>query len=323
MKSTDWYWFPYIPVGKLTILGGDPGQGKSFITTALAAAASKGDPLPGQGEGTGEITRTLMFTAEDALDDTVVPRLVSMQADLTQIDLFDRPFSLDDAGIAGMKRMIQQGGYTLVVIDPIVAYLGAKMDMNRANEVRPILRALYDLAAELNIALVMVRHMRKMPAGTKGGKAIYNGMGSIDFTAAARSELQVDEGSNGQMYLNHIKANSGGKGKSVEYRIENDTFTWGPQVDQVVFKKNTKAVSKKFKGETVVRLFLFDLLKDHPDGLPSNDVFLAAKAQGISDTKLKAVKVGMVLSTKEKDHWQWRLDPKAARVVNDPDDVLE
>jgi nicotinamidase-related amidase len=314
MEPIDWFWYPYIPRGKLTILGGDPGQGKSFITAAIAASLSQGNPLPGQEYDDRDPMTTLMFVGEDDLGDTIKPRLMSLGADQRLVFAYDENLVLDSRGLAKIDALIEETQADFITIDPIVAYLGAKLDMNRSNEVRPVLKALADLAKKHNVAIVLVRHMRKQPAGAKGGKAIYSGMGSIDFTAAVRSELQVEEAANGQKYLNHVKSNVGPKGKAIRYSIEDDKFSWGEQVDAVQFIKETAKVSKKFKNETVARLWLFDLLRDAPDGLPSADIFLRAKAQGISDTKLKSVKTGLVITEKVGNHWQWRLDPSAQRI---------
>jgi len=317
MEKIDWLWYPYIPRGRLTILGGDPGQGKTFISTAIAAALSRGEPLPGQDWDHKDPMVTLLMTGEDDPGDTIKPRLASLQADMTHIAIFDDNLIIDKDGVELIDQMLEESQADLLVIDPIVAYLGAKMNMNQSNEVRPVLKSLADLAKKHNVAILIVRHMRKQPAGAKGGKAIYAGMGSIDFTAAVRSELQVDEAATGQKYLNHIKSNAGPKGKAIRYSIHEDLFTWGEQVDAIQFEKETAKVSRKFKGETTARLFLFDLLRDAPDGLPSNDVFLLAKAKGITDTKLKAVKQGMVITEKVGLHWKWRLDPNASRFTED------
>lgn len=315
MTDVDWLWYPYIPRGKLTMLGGDPGQGKSFITQAIAATLSRGDPLPGQEWSHSDPKMILMLAGEDDISDTVKKRLYGLGADMAKIAVSDDNIIFDENGIRDVREMMEEFRPELLIIDPIVAYLGAKMDMNRSNEVRPILKSIIDIASDYNSAVIAVRHMRKQAVSGKSGKAIYNGMGSIDFTAAVRSEMQVDEGTTGQKYLMHIKANAGPKGKSIQYSITNDTFSWGQQVDDSVVKKEMKAVSKRFKDEDKARLFLFDLLRASPDGVPASDIYLKGKALGISDTKLKIVKKGIAVVVKDGLRWKWMLDPNTNYVV--------
>lgn len=311
MKRIEWFWYPYIAKGKLTILGGDPGLGKSFITTAIAAAVSRGEALPGEEKASGEIRRTLFFTAEDDPADTIKPRLQHMHADQTQIAVYPGSFIFDAEGIRTFHNVIRSVKPDLVIIDPIVAYLGSKMDMNRSNEVRPIMKALADAADMYSVAIIIVRHQRKAATNGKSGPAIYAGMGSIDFTAAVRSELQVTEASNGQKYINHVKANAGPKGKSIRYSINDGHFEWGEVLDVAPFMMNgDQRISKRLLHDDSVRQFLFDILRDHPDGLPSADILMMAKAAKISETKLKLVKRDVVHTFKEGERWKWKLLPE-------------
>lgn len=308
MEKIDWFWYPYIPRGKLTILGGDPGQGKSFITQAIASIVSRGDALPGDADTDGVPKVTLFFSAEDDPGDTMKPRLEHMHADQTKIAVYTGSFIFDSDGLKTFHKIIQAVHPDLIVIDPIVAYLGSKMDMNKSNEVRPIMKALAEAAKLYNAAIVVVRHMRKQAAGAKSGPAIYAGMGSIDFTAAVRSELQVTEAANGQKYMNHIKANAGPKGKSIRYSISDGHFEWGEQVDLAPFEMGgDKRISRRLLHDESVRSFLFDVLRDHEDGLPSADILIMAKAANISEDKLRMVKKDMVKVWKDGTTWRWKL----------------
>ena len=136
LTSVDWLWFPYIPFGKLTIIQGNPGEGKTYFAMRLAAACTNRKPLPGM--ETLEPFNIIYQTAEDGLGDTVKPRLMEADADLERvlvIDDRDIPLTLADERIA---RAIRENNARLVIIDPVQAFLGADVDMNRANEVRPI-----------------------------------------------------------------------------------------------------------------------------------------------------------------------------------------
>ncbi len=185
LTSVDWLWFPYIPFGKLTIIQGNPGEGKTYFAMRLAAACTNRKPLPNM--QTLEPFNIIYQTAEDGLGDTVKPRLMEAEADLERvlvIDDRDTPLTLADERIA---RAIRENNARLVIIDPVQAFLGADVDMNRANEVRPIFRSLGDIAQATGCAIVLIGHLNKA-AGTQ---STYRGLGSIDITAAVRSLLFI------------------------------------------------------------------------------------------------------------------------------------
>jgi hypothetical protein len=319
MERIQWFWWPYIPIGKITMLGGDPGMGKSYIALAVAAAVTQGDPLPGQGSRSNEPMNVLILAGEDDPSDTLKPRLVSLNADQDKVAIFADDIILDDHGIRVIRELMESTSARLLIVDPIVAFLGAKMDMNRSNEVRPRMKALANIGRDFNAAVLVVRHLRKQGSNGVKGKDIYNGAGSIDFTAAVRSELQVSEGKDGTLYLNHIKSNVGPKGKSISYSINDDEFEWGTIIDSWEVNRQSR-VSRKFATEDKARLFIFDFLRDHPEGLPSNDIYMAANAMKIGDKALRAAKAGLVIVWKEGTRWLWKLDPKAKR-VEDPEEL--
>ena len=233
-EDVDFFWKPYIPKGKLTILEGDPGLGKTFLALNLCAAATNGWPLPGQDgkpEFVTEPSTVLFMTAEDGLADTIVPRLEKMGADRSKVycltgwreaeEAEEKAFTLRDIG--ALREALEQVKPALVVIDPLQGYLGP-VDMHRANETRPLLSGLGKLAEEYNCAVIAIRHLSK----TGGGKAIYRGLGSIDFTAAARSILLVGEkSSTGEKAMVHTKSSCAEKGVTQGFTItELDGFMW-------------------------------------------------------------------------------------------------
>lgn len=183
--EVDWLWYPYIPFGKLTIIQGNPGEGKTFFAMQLAAACTNRKLLP-QMEPF-EPFNMIYQTAEDGLGDTVKPRLLSAEADLERvlvIDDADNPLTLADERI---ENAIRENNARLVIIDPLQAFLGANVDMNRANEVRPIFRRLAEVAQSTNCAIVMIGHLNK----ASGSQSTYRGLGSIDITAVVRSLLFI------------------------------------------------------------------------------------------------------------------------------------
>ena len=183
--EVEWLWYPYISFGKLTIIQGNPGEGKTFFAMQLAAACTNRKFLP-QMEPF-EPFNMIFQTAEDGLGDTVKPRLLSAEADLERvlvIDDADNPLTLADERI---ENAIRENNARLVIIDPLQAFLGANVDMNRANEVRPIFRRLADVAQATNCAIVMIGHLNK----AAGSQSTYRGLGSIDITAVVRSLLFI------------------------------------------------------------------------------------------------------------------------------------
>lgn len=327
-EPIEWLWEPYIPLGRITMLGGDPGAGKSFITTAISAALTRGDSLPGELDHVRDPMSVLMLNAEDDPADTLQPRLSNLHADLTKVFISSEDIILDADGLTAIDEMVEETGAKLLIIDPVVAFLGPKMDMNRANEVRPIMKGIARIARRRNIAIVVVRHNRKAAAGAPG-KAIYNGNGSIDFTAAVRSELAVTETKNGVKFMNHIKTNSGKMGPSIRYEIEalddgTGLFRWGDIVlgnPNVANNPSKPILAKSYKNEGQVKIWIHDMLKNHPDGLLMKEIISMGQLVGYSQTKLEHAKKGIAVSAKRPDGWYWRLDTSAP-VEHDADGVV-
>lgn len=156
--EVQWLWKPNLPKGKVSILRGHPGEGKSMFMMALISALTNGDPLFNEEERRGPIV-CVYQSAEDALDDTIRPRLDSAFAVCSRvfsIDEKDDPLSFTDARI---EEAIKKTGAGLMVLDPLQAYMGANVDMYRANEVRSVLSGLVDIAQRTGCAILLVEHM--------------------------------------------------------------------------------------------------------------------------------------------------------------------
>jgi RecA/RadA recombinase len=234
-EEVSWLWEPYLPFGKVSIVEGDPGLGKTFLALALAAAVSNGWPLIGKDGGMSHVVdqgKVLYLTAEDGLADTLRPRLDKMGADVSNVIALDGKIipgkdevtlvSLLDVDI--LRNALIEVKPTLIIIDPIQAYLGPGINMSRAEEVRPLLSMLGRLAEEFECAVVIIRHL------TKSGKdkASYRGMGSIDFTAAARSVLLVgkDPDDETKRVVVQTKSSLAEPGKSIGFTINEGKFEW-------------------------------------------------------------------------------------------------
>lgn len=185
LQKVKWLWNPYIPFGKVTIIQGNPGEGKTTFALRLCAACTNKKAFPCM--ESLEPFNVIYQTAEDGLGDTVKPRLIEAEADLARVLVIDeskQELSLSDVRI---ENAITQNSARLIVLDPLQAYLGAQTDMNRANEIRPIIKRLADVAERTGCAIVLIGHLNKA-AGTQSA---YRGLGSIDFRAAARSVLLI------------------------------------------------------------------------------------------------------------------------------------
>ncbi|MGI8926878.1 MAG: bifunctional DNA primase/polymerase, partial [Tepidiformaceae bacterium] len=225
-EPVTWLWEPYVPRGKLTIEEGDPGVGKSHVTLAITTHVSLGHGLPGV-PWTAP-ANVLLLGAEDGLGDTVRPRLDRMGADVSRITAIEGPLCFGgeegEAGLEFVEAEIRRSSPALVVLDPLVFYLGGAVDLHRANEVRAVTARLALLAEKYRCAILAVRHL------TKGGrdKAIYRGIGSIDLTAAARSVLLVgcDPDDPAKRAIAQTKCNLAPFGPPVGYSLADGLFTW-------------------------------------------------------------------------------------------------
>lgn len=308
-QDVNWLWSPYIPLGKLTLLEGDPGVGKSWLALALATAISLGKGLSGrEPTAPGNI---LILTAEDGLGDTIRPRLDAMGADVGRVfavqlnpDASDL-FTLDAVGVALLDQFIGKIEARLVIIDPLVAYTGSSLDIHRANEVRSIMARLAALAEAHDCAIVAIRHLRK----SESGKAIYRGLGSIDFTASARSVLLAgchpDDQS--RRALVHIKSNLAAKGPAIGYTLDDGTFYWTGESDMTAADiLGSEASGEERSALDDAMAFLDNVLGNGP--VPSQKVIAEAKAAGIKKRTLDRAKAALkVQSIKPGGQWCWIL----------------
>ena len=303
LTSVDWLWFPYIPFGKLTIIQGNPGEGKTYFAMRLAAACTNRKPLPGM--ETLEPFNIIYQTAEDGLGDTVKPRLIEADADLERvlvIDDRDIPLTLADERIA---RAIRENNARLVIIDPVQAFLGADVDMNRANEVRPIFRSLGDIAQATRCAIVLIGHLNK----ATGAQSTYRGLGSIDITAAVRSLLFIGKlkDSPTTRVLIHEKSSLAPPGQSLAFSLGDEKgFEWIGAYDITADELLAGTDTAKTESKTAqAQMLILELLADGKR-MPSAELEKAVNERGISSRTMRTAKsrIGDRLVT-EKDGTAW------------------
>ena len=228
LTPVDWLWKPYLPFGKLSVLQGNPGEGKTYFAMHLAAACTNGKLLPNMERM--EPFNVIYQTAEDGLGDTVKPRLIEAGADLDRvlvIDDSDVQLTLSDERI---EKAIIENNARLVIIDPIQAYLGADVDMNRANEVRPIFMRLGQVAQRTGCAILLIGHLNK----AAGMQSLQRGLGSIDIAAAVRSVMFIGKLKHDptMRILTHEKSSLAPPGASLAFSLGDEGgFRWVGEYD--------------------------------------------------------------------------------------------
>lgn len=300
-EEIKWLWKPYIPYGKITIVQGDPGEGKTSLILKLASELSLGRCF-GEDE-LREPINIIYQTAEDGLADTVKPRLEDSGADCKRIMVIDDSedsLSMNDVRI---EAAIRTTGAKLLILDPLQAYLGDKVDMNRANETRDITKRLGTIAEKTGCAVVLIGHMNK----GSGAKAAYRGIGSIDFFAIARSVLlvaRIPENPNIRA-LAQIKNNLEKEGSTVAFEIKDNVFNWVGEYDISIEEllSGFSQGNKSLKAES----FLKDLLTEE-DSYPASEIFAKGKILGISKRTLENSKQELgIKSIRVGTGWHWKL----------------
>ena len=162
-QEVDWLYYPYLPFGKISIVQGDPGEGKTLLMMSIIARLSRGEPLFSEAFGREPMT-CIYQTAEDGLGDTIKPRLEDAGADCSRVFVVNEDKAALTFTDERIEAAIAATGARLLILDPLQAYLGAQVDMHRANEVRPAFHALAGIAQRTGCAIVLVGHMNK----TKG-----------------------------------------------------------------------------------------------------------------------------------------------------------
>lgn len=310
-KEVEWLWYPYIPYGKITIIEGDPGEGKTTLVLKLAAALSNGLPLPCGDDGDCEPIRIIYQTAEDGIDDTVKPRLELAGADCSKIRVIDETEKelcmTDDR----LEQAIIETGARLIILDPIQAYIGSKVDMHRANEIRPVLKHLGMIAEKYNCAVILIGHMNK----ASGSKSTYRGLGSIDIQATARSVLLVARlrDKPNIRIMAHDKSSLAPAGDAIGFEMTEDRgmVCIGPYditIDELLAGNEGRGKKKLDVAESFIKEFF-----GTANEVAANDILEGAAQRGIKRNTLLSAKKKLGVTSKKckladgTSIWKWML----------------
>lgn len=305
VEEVEWLWYSYIPFGKLTIIHGDGGEGKTTLILQLAALLSRGEKLPCDSTEREPI-KVIYQTAEDGLGDTIKPRLLAGNADCSQIKVIDESEATLTMLDERIEKAIVETGARALILDPVQAYIGAKVDMNRANEVRAILSQLGRIAGQYRCAIILVGHLNKV----RGNKSNYRGLGSIDFQATARSVLIVGRlKDNPQIrVMVQDKSSLAPEGEPIAFELDKENgFRWLGHYD-ISADDLLCGIPREKKSEQAENLILEYLSQGK---YPQQALLKKAQAIGISKRVLDEAKKELnVRSLKEGSQWYWELPEK-------------
>lgn len=228
-QKIDWLWNLYVPIGEVTMIVGNPGDGKSTLAQAIVTAVTLGTELFGDRVAQGS---AVFLSAEQSVATVTVPRFRRMGADLSKIILPDEvndqdepvPFVLDKSGMAELRAVCLAERPKVVVIDTVTAYIEASRDFNSANQTREWMRGLAEIARTTPCAVVLLGHLNK----NSSAHPLMRILGSIDFVGASRSVLLVGKDPDEQdtRGLAQIKSNVGPFGEPRGFRLDGDEFSW-------------------------------------------------------------------------------------------------
>lgn len=302
---------PYLVKGAVNVLDGNMGEGKSTLTAALAAAVTTGRPPPFmQSIEQGDV---LVLSAEDDPARALKPRMVKFGADVKRIRFQNAPFTLDDNGMGLLRQECEQHQPLLIIIDPVIAYMGEDVDGNSANDTMQFMVKLDYLAREFDCCVLLVRHFRKAKSDTP----MHQGIGSVAVSARVRSGLMLGPHPDDPKLrlVAHSKHNYSGKGPSLVFELRGDDsgrppeLIWhdvAPDLDEYDIVQGHGARGRPDKERDFAKNFLQRLLAEGP--VLKSKIDTMAKAKSITDMTLRRAAEGLgVVKGKDGRKSTWAL----------------
>ncbi len=304
-KEVKWLWYPYIPFGKVTLIQGDSGDGKSTFALNLAALLTRGDTLPFTGVSHDPM-RVIYLNAEDDADDTVVPRFMKANGERSRLFFISEEKQRLNFSDDRIREAIVSTGARVCILDPLASYLGADVSMNLANEVRPRFESLIEVARETGCAIIVIAHMNK----AEGLNAKYRANGSVDIVAAVRSALVIGRSSDDadDRIMAQSKNNLAPLGSSILFSVSDGVVEFIDTVDitadQLVGAYG--AAKARETKQAVARRELLDILSRGP--VPQKEVMARMSELGISQRTCELAKGTLPIeSVREGGCFVWRL----------------
>lgn len=309
-KEVKWLWYPYIPFGKVTLLQGDPGDGKSQLMLAVSALVSKGKPLPFSDEEDAHEPMTIIYqTTEDDADDTVVPRYIASNGDRDKL-LFiredEKNLTFSDDRI---RSAIEKSGARLLILDPLSSYIGDGCSLNAANETRAAFNHLIGVAKETGCAIVIIAHMNKL----RETSPLYRTSGSIDIAGVARSILAITRTPNkenpNERVMVQVKSNLAPTGSAILFEVGENGISFIDEIEMTAeqaFASVAPKLGRPNEEYESCKDFIIDLMKCGK--FPSSACEELLKDNGFKKSTIKkAKKEAGVVSVKEGLIWYWTM----------------
>jgi hypothetical protein len=309
--------YPYLVKGAVNVLDGDMGEGKSTFTAGVTSAVTTGRPPPflssiEQGD-------VLVLSAEDDAARALKPRMVKFGADVTRIRFQKKAFTLDDSGMALLRLECEQHRPLLIVIDPVIAYMGEDIDGNSANDTMRFIVKLDYLAREFDCCILLVRHFRKAKSDTP----MHRGIGSIALSARVRSALMLGRHPDDEnlRLVAHSKHNYSKKGPSLVFELRGDDsgrppdLIWhdvDPDLNEYDIAVGHSSRGRPDKEREFARDFLLGILSGGP--VLKSKVDAMARAKSIADMTLRrAAEELKIVKGKDGRKSTWALPPTEER----------
>lgn len=324
-EKTKWLWEGYIPAGKITILAGDPGMGKSTIAIDLVSRISCGKPLPSGGR---TISGTcLIASAEDAPEDTITPRLIVAEAKLERVGVI-REVKIEEQlcylslprDLNRLRKLVISRGARILILDPLNAFLERGTDSYKDQDIRSVLAPVENMAEETGVAVLIIAHLTKK----EDASILYRVGGSIGFIGAARSVLAVGQTSKTNLrVLYSLKSNLAKKPPSLSYetrqltrhrksekdwkgeeKIVSSVVRWRGEIE---YDAGQHSAVNGQKAEIEAEEFLRQAVVDSEVFV--EDIYTEARRAGISRGQLNRVKTEMGLKVKKgrDGNWTWSM----------------
>lgn len=324
-ETIQWLWPDRIALGKITMIAGDPGLGKSLLTVEMAAHVSKGEPWPVDGSHCPR-GKVLILSAEDDVADTIRPRLDAAGCDVNMVyalpmvtvrnkegtDFKRAPSLVEDVErVEGM--LVAHPEIRLLTIDPVSAYL-AGVDSHKNTDVRSVLGPWADLASRYRVAIICISHLNKGQ-----GTAMYRTAGSIAFIAAARAAFSVSKDPDDELrrlvlpVKNNLAPDTGGLAYRIRIEDGIPCIQWEPEPVYIT-AEDALSTEKEHRSATAEATdFLREVLADGP--MRATDVQKEARQAGISDKPLRAARERLRIKPrkqgghfgKDAQCWMWQL----------------